>query len=276
MKLLDINKYDKLIEPLKEVTINNFFARFVVEKKVNGLVYVDDTDNPKTFYVIHPYGISLLFGDCTNEEFNQNLRNYALNVNKQRSKHEWMQAFPDKWHMVLNELFEDCMIKYTDNIENLAGKIIELNTRVNFKFVLNRYLNFREGINLGSFNIVRTNKKLFKEMKGSVIPHYFWDSADDFCMNGIGFSLLDENRLASTAYSAFILGYFLELGIETIEEFRGKGFAQYVCSALIDYCLDHGYEPVWSCKFENTASYKLAQKLGFEPVAMFPFYRLSN
>lgn len=276
MKLLDVNKYDKLIEPLKKVTINNLFARFVVEKKVNGLIYVDNTDNPKTFYVIHPYGISLLFGDCTNKEFNQNLRNYALNLNKQRSKHEWMQAFPNEWHMVLNELFKDCMIKSADNIENLDGNIIELNTRVNFKFVLNRYLSFREGINIENLNIVRTDKMLFNEMKGSVIPQYFWNNADDFCKNGIGFSLLDENRLASTAYSAFILDYFLELGIETIEEFRGKGFAQYVCSALIDYCLEHGYEPIWSCKYENTASFKLAQKLGFEPVVMFPFYRLSN
>jgi RimJ/RimL family protein N-acetyltransferase len=67
---------------------------------------------------------------------------------------------------------------------------------------------------------------------------------------------------------------YLELGIETVEAYRGKGLAQSVCSALIDYCLQNNYEPVWSCRFENTASYRLAQKLGFEPVSTRTYYKL--
>jgi len=112
-------------------------------------------------------------------------------------------------------------------------------------------------------------------MKGSVAPSSFWDSADDFFENGIGFSLFYENKLASTAFSAFIHDDKLEIGIETIEAFRGKGFVKYVCSSLIDYCLENGYEPIWSCRKENINSYKLAQKLGFEPIKEIPFYRLS-
>jgi GNAT superfamily N-acetyltransferase len=274
MQLLEKEKYEKLIAPLKKVAINHFFARAVVEKKVKGHVYVDNKDNPKTYYVIHPYGISLLFGDHTNADFNNKFRDYALNTNKVRSNFEWMQASSDNWHHVLNELFKDNIIKSSENQENPKTNYIELNTRANFKFNLNRFLNYREGCNLDNYSIVKTDKKLFKEMKGAVIPKYFWDSADDFCENGVGFSFLYENKLASTAYSAFIFGYFLELGIETIEEFRGNGFAQYVCTALIDYCLENGYEPVWSCKYENIASYRLAQKLGFEVTAKFPFYRL--
>ena len=94
--------------------------------------------------------------------------------------------------------------------------------------------------------------------------------------NGIGFSLLYKNKLATTAYSAFIIEDKLEIGIETIEEYRGKGFAQYTCAALIDYCITNNYEPVWSCRLENIGSYKLAIKLGFEPTRKLPFYRLSK
>ncbi len=81
---------------------------------------------------------------------------------------------------------------------------------------------------------------------------------------------------AATAFSAYILDDQLEIGIETLAEFRKMGFAELVCGALIDYCLDSGYEPVWSCRFENTASYPLAQKMGFVPVSITPYYRLSR
>jgi RimJ/RimL family protein N-acetyltransferase len=83
-----------------------------------------------------------------------------------------------------------------------------------------------------------------------------------------------ENQPVSMAYSAYITHNQLELGIETSENHRGKGLALHTCSALIDYCLKYQYEPVWSCRFENAGSYRLAQKLGFEPVLTLPYYRL--
>jgi len=66
------------------------------------------------------------------------------------------------------------------------------------------------------------------------------------------------------------------LGIETIPVFRRKGFAQLTCSALIDYCIENNYEPVWACKLENISSCKLAEKLGFETCKRIPYYRLSK
>lgn len=66
----------------------------------------------------------------------------------------------------------------------------------------------------------------------------------------------------------------LEFGIETVDGFRGKGFAFHTASSLIDYCLENNYEPVWACRLENTGSYKLAEKLGFEPTVTLPYYKL--
>jgi RimJ/RimL family protein N-acetyltransferase len=109
-----------------------------------------------------------------------------------------------------------------------------------------------------------------------VVPKYFWKDAEHFYKSGKGFSLIYENRVASTAYSSFIHDNLLELGIETIESYRGKGFAVLTCSSLIDYCLNNNYEPVWACRLENVGSYNLAQKLGFEPTLYIPFYRLND
>jgi RimJ/RimL family protein N-acetyltransferase len=86
--------------------------------------------------------------------------------------------------------------------------------------------------------------------------------------------LFCKGKLASTAYSAFILEKKLEIGIETLEEFRGKGYAYHTCCALIGHCIENGLEPVWACKLENNASFRLAQKLGFVRCAEIPYYRL--
>ncbi len=92
MKLLDKSKYGKLNEAIKRVTFNTLFAEAVIEHKVAGEIFVDDIENPKTFYVVHPYGMTLLFGDSNNEEFNNAFRDYSLNSNNIRDKHEWMKA----------------------------------------------------------------------------------------------------------------------------------------------------------------------------------------
>ena len=265
-----------MTEPLNKVTINSLFARSVIECRVTGKVYVDDCDHPRTLYVVHPYGMSLLFGDCHNKTFNERFRDYALNLNKTRDSHEWMQAFPRDWNAVLDELFKNNMIKSSENIEHIENGVIELNTRINFKFDQNRYLEIRGKRISSGFKIARTSTQNFEDMKGVVVPSHFWDNADDFIKHGVGFSLFCDNKLASTAYSAYIYDHKLELGIETVEEFRGRGFAQHTCSALIDYCLENDYEPIWACRAENTGSYILAQKLGFVPCAEIPYYRLSQ
>lgn len=276
MILLGKERYDELIEPLKNVTFNNLFARSVVEKHVSGEVYVDKQIDPETFYVIHPYGMSLLFGDYNNEDFNQKFKSHALNLNQNRNKHQWMQVFPKKWDGVLNDLFKGSIIKSSENADKVSSGIVELNTRINFKFNLNKYLDFKKNNIWDDLDIIRTDPAIFADMKGKVVPSNFWDSAEDFYENGVGFSLYYGGNLASTAFSSFFHDNMLELGMETVEEFRGKGFAQHTCSVLIDYCLQNNYEPIWSCSLENTGSYKLALKIGFEPTLRFSYYRLSD
>lgn len=276
MELLDEEFYDKLTNPLKQVSINCLFARSVIERKISGRVYVDHVENPKTFYVVHPYGMSLLFGDSQNTEFNNTFLQYSLNTNKIRNRHEWMQAYPADWHNVLTELYGNAMIKSAENKENKEEGIVELNTRCNFKFNRDKYFENRKTTWPQDCTVVQTNKKIYEEMTGSVVPASFWDTAEDFVTNGVGFSLLHHQNLAATAYSAFIHDNKLELGIETIPGFRGKGFAQLACSALIEYSLETGYEPVWACRLENEGSFKLAEKLGFEMYNEVPYYRLSK
>jgi RimJ/RimL family protein N-acetyltransferase len=276
MLLLPPDRYSYLEEKIKAVQLNNLFARAVIEKHVTGRIYVDSLNQPVTFYVLHPYGISLLFGDYKNAEFNKQFSAYALNLDRSRTTHEWLQTWPREWDPVLQELFGGLIIKNSENKESRSAGVIELNTRVNFRFNREKFLQMERRTLSDSDRIVATEKIHFEQMPGSVIPLRFWDSAEDFIQIGKGFTLLHKGEIASTAYSAFVHENMLEIGIETVEKYRGFGFAELTCKALIQYCLERDLIPVWSCRFENTASYKLAQKLGFEPSRMIPFYRLSN
>ena len=216
MILLEKEHYYKVLKPLQGVSINHLFARAVVEKKISGKIYVDNLINPKTFYVIESYGMSLLFGDWTNTTFNNSFKDYALNTNHIRDNYEWMQTFPDNWNDMLSSLFGNILVESAENKKETG--VIELNTRVNFKFCYEKYVN----------------------RKKKVIDN------------------------------------ILEIGIETNNEFRRKGFAELVCCKLIDFCISNKYEPIWSCRLENTGSYMLAQKVGFEVAYKKPYYRLSK
>lgn len=276
MVLLDKSDYEKVVQPFKKVAINKLFARTVIEQTVSGKIFVDDKINPSTFYVVHPYGMTLLFGESKNEKFNEAFKSYALNKDNSRNNFEWMQAFPNDWDDVLFSLFKDVLVKSADNKEKTEKGIIELNTRVNFKFNIAKHQPLSSQVVGKDIAIVRANGQMFRDMQGSVVPQYFWNNEEDFLKNGVAFALFYKGELASMSFSSYWFDNDFEMGIETKEKFRGKGFAELVCRAIIDYCVENNYEPVWSCRLENTGSYKLAQKLGYEPVLYLPYYRLSN
>jgi hypothetical protein len=278
MKLLKQSQYVKATQPLNEICLNTMFARTVVEGHISGKIFVDDVERPKTFFIAHPYGMSLLFGNTGNEEFNDCLRNYILNADETRKKPEWLQIYPEAWKPVLEDILGECLVRKEagPNVPTVAvhepGKVMEY-TRVNFRFNRTKYAAFKASM-AKCHNIIRTDEKIFTKMQGTVIPKYFWRDADHFLKDGIGFTLLQNGEPASTAFCAFMHENQLEIGIETMDKYRGMGFSPYVCSALIDYSLENGCEPIWSCRLENAASYKLAQKLGYEPTLYVPYYQL--
>jgi RimJ/RimL family protein N-acetyltransferase len=272
MQILPKTKYHLVTELLKELNINTLFARAVAEHYVTGIIYTDNTDCPASFYVVHPYGLSLLFGEPAHGRFFDTLKDYLLNIRGTRDKVEWLQVFPAEWNRKIEELAGNLLVKSMD-VTGKQKQIIEEHKRVNFAFDSALYYSAKIK-ETGYSYIQRTTREHFEQMTGTVVPARFWDNADDFCAKGIGFSLIVNNLPVCTAYSAYIFDGLLEIGIETNPDYRGKGYALQTCSALIDYCIANNYKPIWSCRLENTGSYNLAKKLGFRPTLTLPFYRL--
>lgn len=276
MILLNPNDYRLALPGLTQLPINHLFARAVIDKMVTGRIYVDNPVNPATFLIVHPYGMSLLLGNENNARFNAAFVNYALNHDRTRLKTEWLQAYPPAWHEKLQVLFKDNIITEEDAASTGNHNKLELSMRVNFSFNKDKYLEFKRSLDNGPHEIVRTDTEQFENIHGTVVPRHFWDNAKDFSRNGVAFSVVYDGKIASTAFSAFVIGRQLELGIESDAAARGKGFATLTCMALIDYCLENGYEPVWACRLQNTNSMRLATKLGFESTLYLPFYKLQS
>jgi hypothetical protein len=283
MKLLDRADYQRVVPGIRAAEINTLFALSVLEGKVDGQVFVDEIRSPSSIYIQHPYGMSLLFGGMKNEEFNAWLHAHMLNSGKTRNRFEWLQAYPASLYAGIDSLLGGRLIKknpdvpYEQTFSQSEDRDVLEYRRINFVFNDAKYRRLKSGLKGDGCEVVTTTERMFDESEGTVIPRRFWNNATDFFRNGTGRSLiLGDGSVASTAFASFVIGNRFEIGVETVKNFHGKSFGAFACSALIDYCLANGYEPVWSCLSGNAGSVKLALKLGFEEKRRVPYYRLAK
>ncbi len=267
---------------LQAANANTLFAESVAKNHLNGIIYVDQLAVPSVFYVCHPYQMSFLCGRSDNADFNQKLFRYLTNADGKRNSYEWLQTYPDTWTIQIETALGDKLIKQPTG-QNYVPEIHEteaikhqtlLFERINFTFDQQLYRQLRPRLWAGTGRIERTSRKMFQSLSGSVVPHRFWNDANHFDKNGVGFSLLENNELVSTAFASCMEDGFLEIGIETSPFHRGKGHAALACRVLLDYCLAHHLEPLWSCHGGNIGSIKLAEKLGFRQTNNTPYYRV--
>ena len=128
---------NKIMEQLNFVPFNILFAKNVVEQKMTGEVFVDNTDYPQIFYILHLYGMSLLLGKSS-DEINYKFLENILSRNVEKNKVEWMQAYPYEWDFTIKKTLKDCIYTHTPPIE--------LDIRVNFTFNLSKYANSKNEV----------------------------------------------------------------------------------------------------------------------------------
>lgn len=258
-------EYRRLVEPLRALAMNTLFARAVVEQDAPGRVFAYPAESPSVVYVLHSYGMSLLYGDTGIPEVNDRL--LAQIVSTHRTADEWLQVSPDTWAARL------ARISVPVPCSDQPAPVVEQYTRVNFRFSPSAYRVRRPGFSDAAHRVARAGHAAFA-MPGSVVPRVFFRDVENFLSAGTGFAVVIDDEPVSLAFSSFVTSSQLEIGIETLDRYRGRGLATLACAALIDDCLARGLEPVWACRRENTASYRLAETLGFEPVRYLPYFRL--
>lgn len=79
---------------------------------------------------------------------------------------------------------------------------------------------------------------------------------------------LDAGRAVSVCQSVRITPQAHEAGVETLAEYRGKGFARRAVVAWARRVLDRGAAALYSTSWENVASRSLARSLGLDMYAV--------
>lgn len=88
--------------------------------------------------------------------------------------------------------------------------------------------------------------------------------------DGIAFGVFQEGRLVSVSEAPAIgnmQDLIEELGVDTLPEFRRRGYGKAVISLMTKAILDVGRIPIYECSFKNEASIRLAKAVGYEKYA---------
>lgn len=91
---------------------------------------------------------------------------------------------------------------------------------------------------------------------------YFCEMAE----SGLAFGVFEAGALACATDlpgMPYLAGRVREIGIATLPEFRGRGFARDACVSAAREMIARGICPLWSAGAENSASRRLAESVGF-------------
>lgn len=157
-----------------------------------------------------------------------------------------------------------------DEIGNIAERIFHVKPVRNIKYVYSRQIN----LNTSAVTLTASDFHKYKEFfekchhvtAGDWLYDYFIGMAEKrLCC---GFYL--DNTLVSCTDAPdmpYMNDTVVEIGVNTLPDFYGKGFATECCKKCISNILKNNLSPIWSASSDNIASQALAEKVGFEKTA---------
>ncbi len=236
----------------------------VFEGRMAGAVFGDGT----RVLVANHYGMSLLCGPPPAGEGDEGVVEWlARHIQpNQRAWMEWLQVWPcAPWMVFLERLivgapfcsYEQGKTRRTD---------LALCERLNFTLAaVPDAITDNLPAELSLFEMSREH--FGSILEGSVIPMHFWKDVEAWAEGrGAGFVIFEKERPVCWAFSSAVSASHLEIGIETVPEWRGRGLARAACFSLLSYCRSRGLEPVWCCRRPNEGSCRVAEALGFRKI----------
>ncbi len=91
-----------------------------------------------------------------------------------------------------------------------------------------------------------------------------WGGPDGLAASGFAWGAFVVDRLAAVAVTFFVGRQYEEIGVVTEPVFRGRGLSGACAGALARDIRARGRTPSWTTAPENTASFRVAEKLGFQ------------
>lgn len=94
-----------------------------------------------------------------------------------------------------------------------------------------------------------------------------WGSPRELLVEGSIACALVSGEIVASALTAACTDQYAEIGVYTQEAYRGRGYATAAASMVTRAAQEEGLIPVWSAGAHNSASLRVARKLGFEEVS---------
>ena len=231
----------------------------IIDNNNPGKIYVDDKHKPRSALVWNQ-GIQGFYfiGDDNNDNFlkyiNEHIKDKIINelIDKEINWFE-ISGVNIKWEPRIEELFKERGVKYGYQLVYGLNK-----NRFTYEAHLINEFDIRK-VNKGTFEAeIRNLDFVISELE------LFWGTIDNFLDNGICYYAIEDNKIVSICYSGFKAGKTQTIGIETLEEYKRRGYAYALASKYIEDCYRQDIIPYWDCSEDNISSKKLAEKLGFE------------
>lgn len=90
-----------------------------------------------------------------------------------------------------------------------------------------------------------------------------WGGPQGLAASGFGWGAFVGGQLASVACTFFLGATYEDIGVVTERQFRGAGLSMACVVALCRDIRSRGHQPSWTTSPDNTASIRVAEKLGF-------------
>jgi GNAT superfamily N-acetyltransferase len=228
----------------------------VTERPYLAKIYTDSLTSPSACLLL--FGHYLFAGGCISERLMSDFIEAELSGIKAENLH-MIVVFYDKDDKAVTEQLKSRFLKVFDGERSLY--------RINKPLTASADKTKLTRINVNLLNSgVRNLEMITSEVLGTAT----YDSMDDFCKNGIGYTYIDGGRICAFCTSEYQSKSSVAIGIEVEEKYQKKGVAAEMTRAFITEASSCGLDVFWECWKENIPSVKTALKCGFDKVADYP------
>jgi GNAT superfamily N-acetyltransferase len=104
---------------------------------------------------------------------------------------------------------------------------------------------------------------LFPRIQDSTFYADMFGSSERALERGFGYCLIRGDEILCEAFAGTSHRGVIEIGVNTWEDHRQRGYATLTCAHVIHEAERRGYRTYWNCAVQNLASTTLARRLGF-------------
>ncbi|MGF1765969.1 GNAT family N-acetyltransferase [Enterovibrio makurazakiensis] len=256
--LLLENEYKDLFE--RYITSQFVFPLIaaVIERKQDGLIFVNCNESPTSYFIVHKFGFCQFFEVESDIRFERQICDFLDSTNNLAG------ICGEKLRIYCTDK------KWSGYIDSLNNPSFAKTTRCRMHF---------GGIipspNLSESKVCEISESNFHLLEQSINLSYgqrFWKSNQEFLSSSGAVATFIDDVAVSVCYSAATSNCMAEIDVYTHEDYRHGGHALDALNVFIRQSILVGVKPYWDCYKNNIASFKLALSAGFFVKYEYDFY----